>query len=218
MSQSTLESNTLETFDRANPDLIDHNLDDLDNDFEYLFPTPPLLVHSVGWEKTNDLSAIIDRGQYQEDLPSDNIFIPNNPLAKIAMQDIVNINSARATQTLFNILFDTKNIANFYIISSSSLLAHYYSEERKDSTIKDDTNQPPDNLALRQKWEIIRHVGSKKPYWTLDNIATTICQMIKEKIDIMPKPWQVNAMINIVYKKKDVVISAGIRFGKSQLY
>ncbi len=47
MNRSTLERNALEAFDRANPNLIDRNLDDLDNDFEYLFPTSPLPVHGV---------------------------------------------------------------------------------------------------------------------------------------------------------------------------
>ncbi len=42
--------------------------------------------------------------------------------------------------------------------------------------------------------------------------------MIKEKVDIMPKPWQVNAMIDTVYKKKDVVILAGTGSGKSLSY
>ncbi len=62
MSRSTLERNLLEAFDKVNPDLIDCNLDDLDNDFKYLFPTPPLLVYGVDWRGTNNLSAIIDRG------------------------------------------------------------------------------------------------------------------------------------------------------------
>ncbi len=63
MSWFILEKNELEAFDRANLDLIDHNLDDLDNDFEYLFPTPLLLIHGIDWRKTNNLSAIINRGQ-----------------------------------------------------------------------------------------------------------------------------------------------------------
>ena len=63
MSWSILEKNALKTFDKANPDLIDRNLDDLDNDFKYLFPTPLLLLHSIDWRGTNNLSAIINRGQ-----------------------------------------------------------------------------------------------------------------------------------------------------------
>lgn len=34
----------------------------------------------------------------------------------------------------------------------------------------------------------------------------------------MFKPWQVNAIIDIVYKKKNVVILAGIRSSKSLPY
>ena len=42
--------------------------------------------------------------------------------------------------------------------------------------------------------------------------------MIKKKIDIMPKFLQVNIMIDIVYKKKDIVILAGTKSGKSLSY
>lgn len=42
--------------------------------------------------------------------------------------------------------------------------------------------------------------------------------MIKEKIDIMSKPWQVNTMIDMIYKKKDIIILAGTRSGKRLLY
>ncbi len=87
----------LETFDRANPDLIDCNLNNLDDDFEYLFPTPSLSVHGVDWRRTNNLLAIIDRGQQGGDLLSDNMSIPDDLLIEIAMQDIVSADSARAT-------------------------------------------------------------------------------------------------------------------------
>ncbi len=208
----------LKLFDRANPDMIDCDLDDLDDDFEYLFSTPLLLVYSVGWGRTNDLPAIINRGQHRGDLPSDNMSIPNDPLAEIAIQNIVNADSARTTQTPFNTSFDTESITNLYAMGSSSPLACDHSEERENSTIEDDTSQPPDDLASGQKWEIIKHIRSREPHWILDNVITTICRMIKEKVDIIPKPWQVNAMIDMVYKRKDVVISAGTRSGKSLPY
>ncbi len=85
MSQFILERNTLEAFDRANLDLIDCDLSDLDKDFEYLFPTLPFSMHGVGWGGTNDLPAIINRGQHRGDLPSDNMSIPDDLLAEIAM-------------------------------------------------------------------------------------------------------------------------------------
>ncbi len=147
MSRSTLERDILEAFDRANPDLIDRDLDDLDNDFEYLFPTLLLPVHDVGWRGTNDLLAIIDRGQHRGNLPSDNISIPNDLLAEIAMQDIVNADSAtRATQTPFNTSFDIESMVNFYVMGSSFPLACYHSEKCEDLTIENDTSQPPDDL------------------------------------------------------------------------
>lgn len=52
----------------------------------------------------------------------------------------------------------------------------------------------------------------------LDNILTTIRQIIKEKVDIMSKYWQVSIMIDMIHNKKDVIISAGTRFDKSLPY
>lgn len=52
----------------------------------------------------------------------------------------------------------------------------------------------------------------------LDDVVISICRTIKEKVDIMPKPWQVSAIINMVHRKKDVVISAGTGSGKSLPY
>ncbi len=52
----------------------------------------------------------------------------------------------------------------------------------------------------------------------LDNIVAIIRRTIKEKVDIMLKPWQVSIMINTVYKKKDVVMSTGRGSGKSLPY
>lgn len=42
--------------------------------------------------------------------------------------------------------------------------------------------------------------------------------MIKEKVGIMSKPWQVSIMIDMIHNKKDVIILAGTRFGKSLSY
>ncbi len=144
--------------------------------------------------------------------------IPNDPFAEIAMQDIVNSNSARATKTPFSTLFYTQSMVNFYAMGSSCPLTCYHSEEREDSTIEDDTSQPLDDLALGRKWEIIRHIRSREPHWILDDVVTTIRRIIKGKVKIMPKLWQVNTMIDIVYKKKDVVISASTKSDKSRQY
>lgn len=73
-------------------------------------------------------------------------------------------------------------------------------------------------MASGQKWEIIRYVRSRESHQILDNVVTTIRQMTKEKVDIIPKPWQVNAIIDIIYKKKDVIILTGIGCGKSLPY
>ena len=47
MSYFTLKRDVFKVFDKVNLDLMNHNLDDLNNDFKYLIPTPPLLVHGV---------------------------------------------------------------------------------------------------------------------------------------------------------------------------
>lgn len=86
MTQSVLKRNALEAFDRANnPNAIKYNLNDLDNDFEYLFQTSSLPVYGIGWGRTNNLSASIDRGQLERDIPSDSMSIPNDPFAEAAM-------------------------------------------------------------------------------------------------------------------------------------
>lgn len=108
------------------------------------------------------------------------------------MQNIISINSARVFKPFFNILFDIKDIINFYIIRSSSFLTCHYSEKYKNSSIKDNISQSPDDWMLRQKQEIIRYIRSKEPYWMLNNIVISIRRTIKEKVDIMSKLWQSN--------------------------
>ncbi len=44
-----------------------------------------------------------------------------------------------------------ESMANFYSMGSSSPFAHHYSEKCEDLNIKDDTNQPPNDLVPRQK-------------------------------------------------------------------
>ena len=80
------------------------------------------------------------------------------------MYDIVNADSAKVTQTSFNTLFEIENMANFYAIGFSSLLTCYHFEEYKDLTIENNTSQPPNDLALRQKWKIIKYIRSREPY------------------------------------------------------
>lgn len=45
--------------------------------------------------------------------------IPNDFLAKLAMEDIINANSTGIIKLFCNTLFDIKNLANFYKISFS---------------------------------------------------------------------------------------------------
>lgn len=146
------------------------------------------------------------------------MFICNDLLAELAIQDIISINSARAIEPFFNTFFNIKSMANFYIMGSSSFLTCHHSKERKNSSIEDNISQPANDLAARPKGEIIRHIRSRKIYWIFDDVVTSIHQTIKEKIDIIFKLWQVSAIIDMVYRKKDVVILAGTRSSKSLLY
>lgn len=57
MSWFILERDALEVFNKATN--LNLNLNDLNNDFEYLFPTLPLLVHYLDW----GLLSNIDRDQ-----------------------------------------------------------------------------------------------------------------------------------------------------------
>lgn len=141
MSQAILKRDALEAFDKAtNPD---PNLNDLDDNFEYLFPTLSLPVHDIDWGPPAD----IDKGQQQKDTPSDSMSIYNDPLAELAMQDIISANSARATEPFFNTLFDTESMANFYAMGSCSLLTCHHFKERENFSIKDNTSQLADDLA-----------------------------------------------------------------------
>lgn len=80
------------------------------------------------------------------------------------MQDIAKADSVKAIQTFLNTLFDLENMANFYTIGFSFFLTYYHFKKRKDLTIKNNTSQPLDDLAPRQKWKIIRHDKSKELY------------------------------------------------------
>lgn len=79
------------------------------------------------------------------------MFILNDHLAEVVIQDIVNTGSAKTAQTSFITSFDIKNMANFYVMGSSSLLTYYYPKVNKNSIIESSNSQPPDNLVPAQK-------------------------------------------------------------------
>lgn len=66
--------------------------------------------------------------------------IHDDLLAELIIQDIICVNSAKAFKPFFSILFDTKNMANFYTIGSSSSLTHYHSKEYQNSSIENNTS------------------------------------------------------------------------------
>lgn len=67
------------------------------------------------------------------------------------MQDIISINSTKTAKPFLNILFNKKNIANFYAIGSSFFLTCQYSEEHKNSSITNNTSQLVNDLVPGQK-------------------------------------------------------------------
>lgn len=62
MSQSILARDRPKIFDRTNVDLIDCDLDDLDDNFKYLFPTSLFPVYDINRGETNNLP---NRDQYR---------------------------------------------------------------------------------------------------------------------------------------------------------
>lgn len=93
------------------------------------------------------------------------------------------------------------------------------SEERDASTddqvasIPPTTQQPP-----TARWEVTSHVCSRLSHGIADNFVTSIRLTIKEEIGSTPKPWQVSVMIDAIHDKRDIVVSAGTRSGKSLHY
>lgn len=94
MSQSMLERDVVEAFDKATtPNTIERNLDKVNKDFEYLFSTIFLPIHNID----QGLPANTNRNLQQKNTPSDSIFVPNNLLARLVIQDIISANSAKTT-------------------------------------------------------------------------------------------------------------------------
>lgn len=63
MSRSILARDRPEIFDRTNTDLIDCDLDDLDDNFEYLFPTS--LFPACIWYKPGETNNLPNEDQYR---------------------------------------------------------------------------------------------------------------------------------------------------------
>lgn len=59
---------------------------------------------------------------------------------------------------------------------------------------------------------------SRDLHYILNNIITIIYGKIIKKVDIISIPLQISIMIDIVYKNKNIVISADTRICQSLLY
>lgn len=116
--------------------------------------------------------------------------------------------------------FDTESMMDFYALGSSSPMhpaidpsnGRNTSPEDEDAATPQATRQPP-----AAKWKIVSHVRSSTK-WMSNSDVTFIRRTIKEKAKVTPKPWQVSVMVNVIYNKKDVVVSAGTGSGKSLPY
>ena len=123
--------------------------------------------------------------------------------------------------------FDTVSEADLAALGSSSPIRFVSSpphRARRDSEIEssenEGTNTPrPARQQTVSKWHIVEYVrASREGLWLKDPNVTFIRRIIQKKVELMPKPWQVNVMINTIYEYKDIVVSAGTGSGKSLPY
>ena len=61
-------------------------------------------------------------------------------------------------------------------------------------------------------------IQNRESDWISKDITIFIHQTVKEYTNFMSKPWQVSVMGNIIYNKKDIVVSVGTGSGNSLPY
>lgn len=64
----------------------------------------------------------------------------DNLLAEYTIRDIISINSIRAAESSFNILFNIESMANFYVMSFSFFLTCHHFKKHKNSSIENITS------------------------------------------------------------------------------
>ena len=86
------------------------------------------------------------------------------------------------------------------------------------SSDKAESMPRPGKKKAASDWKIISHVQNRKSDWISKDTITFICQTVKKHTNFMLKPWQVSIIGNIIYEKKDIVVSANIGSDKSLPY
>ena len=121
--------------------------------------------------------------------------------------------------------FDTQSMANFYDKGSSppqrpdrTPTPNQTDELHSHSGDDDTTPRPNERVSKPSNWKIIGHVRSRELDWMSKSNVTAARRTIKQCIGIIPKSWQVAVMIDIIYTRKDVVVSARTGSGKSLPY
>ena len=89
---------------------------------------------------------------------------------------------------------------------------------KSQSSDSEITPTPVERGSKPSNWKIIRYVKSRKPNWMWGSNVIAVQRTIKLKTGMTPKPWQVSIMLDAVYTKKDVVVSADTGSGKSLPY
>ena len=120
--------------------------------------------------------------------------------------------------------FDTVSEADLAAFGSSSpvcFVSPVSRQNRRDSVSSENegANTPrPARQQTPSSWYIVDHVRGSREGWLKDPNVTFIRRTVKKKVGFMPKPWQVDVIINTVYEQKDIVVSAGTGSGKSLPY
>lgn len=146
------------------------------------------------------------------------------PYADVSYSETLESIGHREDITTVNQSFDTVSEADLTAQGSSSPIRFESAHPRRSrgSSVSSESEGASTPRPARQqkvaKWHIVDHVRASREGWLKDPKVISICRIIREKVDLMPKPWQIDVMINTIYEKKDIVVSAGTGSGKSLPY
>ena len=178
----------------------------------------PLNVNDYG-----DAVEDPDADEYRDAMAAEDYEFPYPDVLSSA--NVIESISLRKGISSANQSFDTVSEADMAALGSSSPVCFNSSAPHRsegDSFLSEGEGASTPRPVRQQevsKWHIVDHVrDSHEKDWLKDPTVTFICRTIKKKANLVPKPWQVDAMINVIHEKKDVVVSAGTGSGKSLPY
>ena len=208
------EEKILDYFEEDDLDFIDHDWDRLEADLGVGLATLGSFTSSANWT--------VDFDQLFEQLPANWLDNFEQPCKQLPTRTAGPVNRLPA---LFAHAFDTQSMTDFYAKGSSSpqrpeqTPLHDQTNRRQGhSSNNDATPTPAEQLSKPSVWKIIRHVRSREPNWMSSSNVIAVRRIIREKTGIVPKSWQISVMLDVVYTRKDVVVSAGTGSGKSLPY